>query len=108
MKPTVNPRSKDRIHKRDPFQGDVFLKQEGFQPVSAVDLSYGGLAFSTQHQMELEQEIDLVMLNKSVTVSGQVRSKVFESNQWRVGVSFSEPQVEVVDVILALGQEQEK
>lgn len=93
-----------REYPRKAFHGDVFLKQDGLHPVTAVDLGVGGLAFNTVMPVELEQEVDLVMLNQSVTINGHVRSKVMEQDHWRVGVAFSEPQMDVVDVILSLAR----
>jgi hypothetical protein len=103
--------SEARKFPRIPFEGTVYLndteEETDGDGVRACDLSLGGLSVLCFRTVGMGREVDLDFLERNVRVRGVTRHEAPgpRATVWRIGIQFSEPQPELVEVILSLVKE---
>lgn len=90
-----------RRHARYPFTDAVQCRAGSVLDGSGVDISVGGIGFTTAHELSPGTPVEIVLLNNSVSIKGEVRfRREAATGRFRVGVAFEQPQVDIVDVVL--------
>lgn len=88
---------------RYPFAARVYYRGTVEDEGDGIDISEGGVAFHSRHAIAPGALLDVIFLNRSVTVSGTVRNRVQVDEWWhRIGVEFERREPDIVNVVLAI------
>jgi len=91
-----------RRYTRHTFTGRLYYRGSVYDEGRGIDISEGGVGFRSRHALSPGAPLDVIFLNRSVTVSGIVRYHAEEAEGWhRVGVEFEQREPDVLNVLLS-------
>ncbi len=89
-----------RRYARRPYAGLVVCVDDEECDLASLDLSAGGVGVLSTRSFAVGQKVTLAFLKRNVQVEGVVRRvRLVYSCDWQVGIAFSHPQNELVDVV---------
>ena len=98
-----SPGSERRRHDRLPYATQIHYGSMQLVMAEGVDLSFGGVGFVAQNEIQLGDEVEVAFLDRGVAVRGTVRNLRAVDEGFRVGVQFNTDEREVVEVVLRYG-----
>lgn len=93
-----------RVQPRHPYRTELYYRPSELHVALALELSDGGigLALATDEPLAVGTELELFLINKYVQINGVVKDVTrLPDGNYRVGVSFTKPEPELVQVLLA-------
>ncbi len=93
--------SNRRKHVRIDHANRITFRMGESQDGDLIDISNGGVSFTSTTPLPLGSLVDVILLNNNVSVAGNVRylEKINETH-YRIGVEFESEEGDVIEVML--------